>query len=125
MPLIQAIKSGAIAIFEEKYADMVRVVSIAGLSKELCGGTHVKRSGDIGYFKILSESSVAAGVRRIEAVTGEAAVKYVQEKERLWQNLASLLKAKPKDILLKIEHLLQQNKQMEKENYCLKITISE
>ena len=120
MPLIQAIKSGAIAIFEEKYADMVRVVSIAGLSKELCGGTHVKRSGDIGYFKILSESSVAAGVRRIEAVTGEAAVKYVQEKERLWQNLASLLKAKPKDILLKIEHLLQQNKQMEKEITVLK-----
>ena len=120
MPMLEAIKSGAIAIFEEKYADIVRVVSIPNWSKELCGGTHVKYTGEIGYFKILSESSVAAGMRRIEAITAERAVKYIQEKERIWQKLAFIMKAKPTDILPKIEKTLQEIKNYEKEIERLK-----
>jgi len=124
MPLVDAIKAGAIAIFEEKYTDIVRVVSILDWSKELCGGTHVKRTGDIGYFKILSESSVAAGVRRIEAVTAEEAVRHIQEKERVWQAVARTLKVKPADILPRLEKLLQELKTQEKEISTLKARLT-
>lgn len=124
MPLVNAIKEGAMAIFEEKYADVVRVVSIPGWSKELCGGTHVKRTGEIGYFKILSESSVAAGVRRIEAVTAEEAVRHIQEKERIWQEVARILKVKAADILPRVEKLIQEFKTQEKEIATLKAQLA-
>ncbi len=124
MPLLEAIKAGAIAIFEEKYADIVRVVAIPGWSKELCGGTHVKRTGDIGYFKILSESSVAAGVRRIEAITAEAAVTYVQERERLLGQISQMLRVKPKDVVTKVEKLLTELKEAEKQIAALKASLA-
>src|SRR4030042_6652446 len=82
VPVAQALESGAMALFEEKYGDEVRLVAIPGLSKELCGGTHVTRTGDIGLVKIMSEGSIAAGIRRIEAGCGPAALKLIQEEKQ-------------------------------------------
>jgi alanyl-tRNA synthetase len=109
-----AFKSGATALFEEKYGDRVRVVSMGPFSKELCGGTHTHRSGDIGLFKILSESSVAAGVRRIEAVTGAQALDVVQNQERLLTESARLVKVKPEELAARLESLIAENRQMAK-----------
>ncbi|MFH1673260.1 MAG: alanine--tRNA ligase [Pseudomonadota bacterium] len=113
-------KTGAIALFEEKYGDRVRVVSIGDFSKELCGGTHTKRTGDIGIFKILSESSVAAGIRRIEAITGKAALGYVLETATTLTNLARMLKARPEDLKDRIDKLIAQQKSLEKEIEAIK-----
>jgi alanyl-tRNA synthetase len=124
MPLVEAIKSGAIAIFEEKYSDIVRVIFIPKWSKELCGGTHVRRTGDIGYFKIISESSIAAGVRRIEAVTAEAAITYIQKKEHLLEELSHILKVKPIDILAKVKRILKELREREKEISTLKTALA-
>jgi len=110
----EALRSGATALFEEKYGDRVRVVTLADFSKELCGGTHVAHTGDIGLFKILTESSVASGVRRIEAVTGEGAVEHVQEAERLLQAAARLLKERPEGVPAKVEKLLAGQKSLER-----------
>lgn len=115
LPFTEAVDAGAVAIFEEKYADIVRMVNIPGISKELCGGIHTKRTGDIGLFKIVSEASVAAGIRRIEAVTGEGAIKFMQEKEHMWQDLANILKVKPKDVALRVERMLEEYKKQERE----------
>ncbi len=93
-----AFKSGATALFEEKYGDRVRVVSLTDFSKELCGGTHTDRTGNIGLFRIVSESSVSSGVRRIEAVTGEDAVAYTQQTSRILQETAHLLKEKAEGV---------------------------
>ncbi len=79
--LEEGLREGATAIFEEKYGESVRIIGVSGFSKELCGGIHVRSTGDIGFFKILSEAGVAAGMRRIEAVAGEEALRYVQELE--------------------------------------------
>ncbi|MDY6839732.1 MAG: alanine--tRNA ligase [Thermodesulfobacteriota bacterium] len=111
----EAFRTDATALFEEKYGDRVRVVAMEDFSKELCGGTHSERTGDIGLFKILSEGSVAAGVRRIEAVTGAAALAHTQEAFRTLGVLAERLKTKPDHLTDRVEKLLAQQKALEKE----------
>ncbi len=110
-----AIESGAVALFGEKYGDAVRVLKFSDFSVELCGGTHVDRTGDIGIFKITSEGGVASGVRRIEAVTGKGAVEWVDEQQKSLQNIAALLRSQPDQIGNKVEQLLKRNKELEKE----------
>ncbi len=111
----EAIAGGATALFGEKYGDQVRVVSIEGFSKELCGGTHTGATGDIGLFKILSESGIAAGVRRIEAVTGRAAVEWVQDLAAKGEALGRLLSGSMEDAVDKVAALLKRQKELEKE----------
>jgi alanyl-tRNA synthetase len=120
----KAFQSGATALFEEKYGDKVRVVSLSDFSKEFCGGTHIKRTGEIGFFKIISESSVAAGIRRIEALTGEAAVSHVQRFLSILQETASMIKEKPESVAAKIEKILSDQKRLEKEVEKLKSAIA-
>ncbi|HEX2010679.1 MAG TPA: alanine--tRNA ligase, partial [Roseateles sp.] len=114
MALDDAQKSGAMMLFGEKYGDTVRVLSI-GSSKELCGGTHVKATGDIGLFKIVAEGGVAAGVRRVEAVTGDNALAYLQQLEDTVQAMAGTLKAAPTELEPRIHAVLDQVKALEKE----------
>ncbi|HEX3880731.1 MAG TPA: alanine--tRNA ligase [Bryobacteraceae bacterium] len=106
MPLDQAIQTGAMALFGEKYGEEVRVVNVPGFSRELCGGTHVGRTGDIGVCKIVYEGSISAGVRRIEAVTGEGALRQYQESVDAIKRIASLLKAGEPDVIEHVEKLL-------------------
>src|SRR5699024_1095934 len=107
---------GAIGLFEDKYKDKVRVVSIGDkYSQELCGGTHVQTTSDIQMFKIISESSVAAGVRRIEAITGREVYNYINNKDLLLTEISSTLKSKQSDIINRIEFILAENKNLEKE----------
>ncbi|MFN3860359.1 MAG: alanine--tRNA ligase [Roseateles sp.] len=114
MALDDAQKSGAMMLFGEKYGETVRVLSI-GSSKELCGGTHVKATGDIGLFKIVSESGVAAGIRRVEAVTGDNALAYLQSLETTVQGMAQTLKAAPGELGSRLQAVLDQVKALEKE----------
>jgi alanyl-tRNA synthetase len=118
-----AFQTGATALFEEKYGDRVRVVSLTDFSKELCGGTHTGRTGNIGLFKIVDESSVASGVRRIEALTGEAAVAYVQQTQQILQDTAHLIKDKPAAVTGRVDRMLSDLKALEKEVDHLKATI--
>ncbi|OQX25496.1 MAG: alanine--tRNA ligase [Desulfobacteraceae bacterium IS3] len=111
----QAFKSGATALFEEKYGDRVRVVSLDVFSKELCGGTHTQHTGNIGLFKIIAESSVASGIRRIEAVTGQAACAHLQKTSKIVRDAAEILKEKPDALVQRIEKLLSAQKSLEKE----------
>jgi len=120
----EAFKTGATALFEEKYGVRVRVISLSDFSKELCGGTHTDRTGNIGLLKIIAESSVASGVRRIEAVTGAAAVSYMQQTTSILRNSAKLLKEKPETLSERIEKMLQQQKAGEKEIEKLKSQIA-
>jgi alanyl-tRNA synthetase len=115
-----AIKAGAMALFGEKYGDEVRVIGMGEFSTELCGGTHVRRTGDIGFFKIVSESGVAAGIRRVEAVTAEGALAHVQEQELRLGEAAALLKAQPQDLGQKITLLMDSARALEKELSRLK-----
>ena len=115
LSLEEAKKSGAMALFSEKYSDTVRVVAMGGFSKEICGGTHVLRTGDIGLFKIVSESACAAGVRRIEAITGKIAVDYVESLESKINNLSELLKTNKENLSEKIHQLIEQNKKLSKD----------
>ena len=120
MSVEDAKKSGAMALFGEKYGETVRVVSMGDFSTELCGGTHVKNTGAIGSFKIVSESGVAAGVRRIEALTGNGVTAYYKELEGNMEKAAKLLKVNPDKVTEKIEHLLAEMKALASENESMK-----
>ncbi|WP_373497981.1 alanine--tRNA ligase [Desulfococcus sp.] len=116
----EAFKTGAMALFEEKYGDRVRVISLDTFSKELCGGTHARLTGDIGCFKIISESSIASGVRRIEATSGRSAVQFIQKMAGTLRDAAGLLKDKPDAVVQRIEKTLSDNRAMEREIEQLK-----
>jgi alanyl-tRNA synthetase len=111
----EAVKGGAIALFGEKYDDKARVVSISDFSKELCGGTHTSRTGDVGLFKIVSETGIAAGVRRIEALTGEDAIHYIRREEDELKRVASMVKAPSEEVATRVQKLLDQQKKLERE----------
>lgn len=115
MDIEAATKTGAMALFDEKYGDKVRVVTVKDVSKELCGGTHTRASGDIGMFKILSESGIAAGVRRIEAVAGRQAYQEFKREEQQLADIAQLLKASDAEVVSRVEKLLENVKSLEKE----------
>ena len=115
MTLDEARESGAMALFDDKYGDKVRVVGVGEFSKELCGGTHVHNSGEIGLFKIVSEAGVAAGIRRIEALTGFNAIKYVEDKQKLLIDACHALKCSEKEILNRISNSNAELKEKERE----------
>src|SRR5262249_8527827 len=116
LPLETAIQTGAMALFGEKYGEEVRVVSIPGFSKELCGGTHVSRTGDIGVCKVVYEGSISAGVRRIEAITGEAAVRQYQEFNESLRRLAQMIHVAEPELVEHVEKLILQQKALEHQN---------
>ena len=111
----QAIDTGAVALFGEKYGDEVRVIEMGEFSTELCGGTHVKRTGDIGLFKIITESGIASGVRRIEASTGQQALDYIHRREKQFADISSLLKVAPDETATRLSQMLDNIKRLEKE----------
>jgi len=115
MDLNAALQSGAMALFGEKYGDRVRVIRIGDFSTELCGGTHLEATGQIGLFKVVSEGAVASGVRRIEAVTGEAALRHVGQEEAALRESAGLLKIPPLELPQRLQKLLDEQKQLEKQ----------
>ncbi|MGH8773065.1 MAG: DHHA1 domain-containing protein, partial [Burkholderiales bacterium] len=115
-----AVKAGAIALFGEKYEDEVRVLRMGDFSTELCGGTHVSRTGDIGLFKITYETGIAAGIRRVEGITADTALHYVQSREQQMNDLASTLKVHPSEVAQKIAQISESVKALEKELARLK-----
>jgi alanyl-tRNA synthetase len=119
-----AVASGAMALFGEKYDDEVRVLKIGDFSTELCGGTHVVRAGDIGLFKIVSESGVAAGIRRIEALTGQGALEWVSRSEEVLRELSALMKSSREDVEDKVKQLLERSRKLEKEVAGLKAKLA-
>ena len=120
MKIEDALKEGAMALFGEKYSDQVRVVTVSGFSMELCGGTHVSATGDIGLFRILSEGGIASGVRRIEAVTGKTAFEKARSEHETLAAIRSLLKAPSDEEFSKIKKLIDKNRELEKEISILK-----
>lgn len=125
MPIEEARKTGAMALFGEKYGDTVRVVNMSDFSIELCGGTHVSNTSVISTFKIVSESGIASGVRRIEALTGAGVMAYYKELEDKIAKAASLLKANPDQLLDKIGHMMKENKELASENESLKAKLAQ
>ena len=119
-----AIHSGAMALFGEKYGDDVRVLDVGDFSKELCGGTHVSNTSEIGMFKVVSESSISSGTRRIEAITGDKALKWAKETEYLIESLTDLLQTRREDVTSKVESLLDANKKLQSEIIQLKSRIA-
>jgi alanyl-tRNA synthetase len=115
LPYDEAIAAGALAFFGDKYGDRVRVLKLGDFSTELCGGTHVRRAGDIGLFKIVSESGIAAGVRRIEAVTGQGALDFVNASEGTLRDVAGLVKAGRDDVTAKVTQLVERTRALERE----------
>jgi alanyl-tRNA synthetase len=124
LPVSEARSRGAVAMFGEKYGEKVRVVRIGGESLEFCGGTHVHRSGDIGLFKILSESGIAQGVRRIEAVTGEGALEYVRRLEGELGKVGAQLKVAPLEVAGRVEKLSAEVRQLERDIAALKAKLA-
>jgi alanyl-tRNA synthetase len=124
MRVEEALQTGAMALFGEKYGDKVRVIMVSDFSIELCGGTHTERTGDIGLFKIVNEAGIAAGVRRIEALTGEKAYQFVKEEEHELLEIASSLKGQPGELSAKLERLLQTQKELEREMLSLQGKLS-
>jgi len=120
LPYDAAIKSGAMALFGEKYGDEVRVLKFGDFSTELCGGTHVQRTGDIGLFHIMGEGGIASGIRRIEAVTGEGALESVKNTESLLRRAAAALRSTPAEVEEKVNQLLERQKKLERELTTLK-----
>src|SRR5205807_1758949 len=125
LPLEQAIASGAMALFGEKYGEQVRVVNVPGFSRELCGGTHVFRTGDIGICKIVYEGSISAGVRRIEAVTGEGALRQYQESTDALKRIAGMVKAGEPELVDQVERLLAQQRSLERQVEQLKSKVAQ
>jgi alanyl-tRNA synthetase len=124
MPFDKAVESGAMALFGEKYTSEVRVLRVGDFSMELCGGTHVARAGDIGVFKIVSESGVAAGVRRIEALTGEGALDWMEANEALVRDVAALVRGGREDLREKVGQLVERSRKLEKEVTQLKTKLA-
>jgi len=129
LPIEEALATGAMALFGEKYGDQVRVVSVPGqngttFSRELCGGTHVSRSGDIGLFKVTSEGSISAGVRRIEAITGTEAVRQYQQTALAMSRVAQLVRANDGELVEQVERVIGQNRQLEREIEQLKTRLA-
>jgi alanyl-tRNA synthetase len=116
----EAIKAGAMALFGEKYGDEVRVIGMGAFSTELCGGTHVRRTGDIGFFKIVAQSAVAAGVRRVEATTADGALEWVQQQAAALDGVAEMLKASPAEIGARLNQVMENVRALEKELARLK-----
>ncbi|KAF3796540.1 Alanine--tRNA ligase [Nymphaea thermarum] len=124
MPLVEAKKAGAIAMFGEKYEDQVRVVEVPGVSMELCGGTHVTNTSEIRAFKIVSEQGIASGIRRIEAVAGEAFFDYVNVRDNVLKNLSTTLKVKAEEVTTRIENLMEELKQARNEISALRAEVA-
>ncbi|MBN1238098.1 MAG: alanine--tRNA ligase [Gammaproteobacteria bacterium] len=119
-----AIAAGALAFFGDKYGDSVRVLKLGDFSTELCGGTHVRRAGDIGFFKIVSESGVASGVRRIEAITGPGAFDWVNANDKLLRGVAGLVKGGRDDVLDRVQQLIERSRGLEREVQALKARLA-
>jgi len=124
MSLDDAVASGAMALFGEKYDDDVRVVGMGGFSTELCGGTHVSRTGDIGLFRIASETGTASGIRRIEAVTGQRAIDVMQQESRLLDGVAARLKTGRDTLENKLDQLLESSRDLKRQLDQLKAKVS-
>ena len=120
LPIAEAKARGAMALFGEKYGERVRMIEISDFSRELCGGIHLQHTSQVGLFKIVSETGVASGVRRIEAVTGHGAYRFVNQRDETLRSVAALLKSNPADVLTATERLLQHRQELEKQNKALK-----
>lgn len=124
MGIDEAMNAGAMALFGEKYGDRVRVVSMGEFSTELCGGTHVERTGDIGLFKFIGESGIAAGVRRVEAVTGQGALAIVSAQEQMLKQLSDVVKTNADSLVEKVQQIMHSNRSLERELEQLKVKLA-